>query len=180
MSESESDHTIELNYDNWYLWDHHIISTILRKNAYLAFDPQPVDPRAQQLVNPPSTTPSVTITPQPTSEELRTYCEELKEWKTANNIAAGIILGAISDGLQHVIDSKDPAKVMYDKLKAEVAEVVKQSSNRIANWIRIELINKQFKDKPTMDAFEKHVTFYRSKNATLNAVGAGIDDTLLA
>jgi len=31
-----------------------------------------------------------------------------------------------------------------------------------------------------MDAFEKHLTFYRSKNATLNAVGAGIDDSLLA
>ena len=180
MSESESDQTIELNYDNWYLWDHHIISIIRRKNAYLAFDPQPVDPRAQQLVNPPSTTPNVTITPQPTSEELTTYREELKEWKAANNIAAGIILGAISDGVRHVIDLKDPAKVVYDKLKAEVAEVVKQSSNRIANWIRIELINKQFKDKPTMDAFEKHLTIYHSKNATLNAVGAGIDDTLLA
>jgi len=102
------------------------MSTIRQKNAYLAFDPQPVDPRAQQLVNPPSTTPSVTITPQPTSEELTTYREELKEWKAANYIAAGIILGAISDGLQHVIDSKDPAKVMYDKLKAEVAEVVRQ------------------------------------------------------
>jgi len=100
--------------------------------------------------------------------------------RSQHNIAAGIILGATSDGLQHVIDPKDPAKVMYDKLKAEVAEVVKQSSNRIANWTRIELINKQFKDKPTMDAFEKHVTFYRSKNATLNAVGAGIDDSLLA
>jgi len=133
-----------------------------------------------QLVNPPSTTSSVTITPQPTSEELTTYREELKEWKAANNIAAGIILGAISDGLQHVIDLKDPAKVMYDKLKAEVAEVVKQSSNSIANWIRIELFNKQFKDKPTLDAFEKHLTFYCSKNATLNAVGAGIDDSLLA
>jgi len=181
MSESESDQTIELNYDNWYLWDLHIMSTILRKNAYLAFDPQPVDPRAQQLVNPPSTTSSVTITPQPTSEELTTYREELKEWKAANNIATGIILGAISDGVRHVIDLKDPAKVMYDELKAEVAEVVsKQSSNNIANWIRIELINKQFKDKPTMDAFEKHLTFYRSRNATLNAVGAGIDDSLLA
>ena len=182
MSESESDQTIELNYDNWYLWEHHIyiMSTILRKNAYLAFDPQPVDPRAQQLSNPPSTTPSVTITPQPTSEELTTYREELQEWKAANNIAAGIILGAISDGVRHVIDLKDPAKVMYDKLKAEVAEVVRQSSNSIANWIRIELINKKFKDKPTMDAFEKHLTFYRSKNATLNAVGAGIDDSLLA
>jgi len=61
---------------------------------------------------------------------------------------------------------------MYDKLKAEVAEVVKQSSNSLANWIRIELFNKQFKDKPTMDAFEKHLAFYRSKNGTLNAVGA--------
>ena len=35
---------------------------------------------------------------------------------------------------------KDPAKVMYDKLKAKVAEIVKQSSNSIANWIRIELV----------------------------------------
>jgi len=31
-----------------------------------------------------------------------------------------------------------------------------------------------------MDAFEKHLAFYRSKNATLNTVGAGIDDSLLA
>ena len=66
------------------------------------------------------------------------------------------------------------------KLKAEVAEIVKQSSNSIAYWIRIELFNKQFKDKRTMDAFEKHLTFHRLKNATLDDIGAGIDDSLLA
>jgi len=47
------------------------------------------------------------------------------------------MLGATSARVRHVIDPKDPAKVIYDKLKAEVAEIVKQSSNSIANWIPI-------------------------------------------
>jgi len=181
MSELKNDQTIKLGYDNWYLWDRHIISTIRRKSAYVAFDPEPVDPRTQQQVAPPATTtpastPSVTVTSQPTPEELRTYREELKEWRTANNVAAGVILGAISDEVQHVIDPKEPAKVMYDKLKAE-AEVISNSS---ANGIRIELRHKRFKDTPTIENFERHLTFYRSKNATLNAVGAEFDDSFLA
>ena len=181
MSESEDDQTIQLNYDNWYLWDRHIRSTIRRKNAYLAFNPKPVDPHAQQAVPPATTTPvptpSVTVTPRPTSEELKTYREALKEWRAADNIAAGVILGAVSDKLQYVISPSEPAKVMYDKLKAEV---VKQLSGSRAYWIRIELVDKQFKDTPTTENFERHVLFYRSQNAALNIVGAGLDDSHLA
>jgi hypothetical protein len=66
---------------------------------------------------------------------------------------------------------------MYDKLKREV---VKQSSGSSANGTRIELVYKQFKDEATIENFEKHLTFYRSKNAALNAVGAGFDDSFLA
>lgn len=66
---------------------------------------------------------------------------------------------------------------MYDKLKAEVVE---QLSNSIVHGIRIERVYKKFKDTPTMENFEKHLTFYRWKNTTLNAVGAGCDDSFLA
>src|SRR5258706_16338392 len=45
---------------------------------------------------------------------------------------------------------------------------------------RIDLICKKFKDTPMLDNFEKHLTFYRLKNATLLAVGAGFDDSFLA
>jgi hypothetical protein len=176
---SKSDQTVKLGYDNWYLWDRCIKSTIRRKNAYIAFDPEPVDPRTQQQIAPPTTgapttTPSISVMPQPTTEELKRYREELKEWRTANNVAAGVILGAISDEVQHVVNPGEPARDMYDKLEAEV---VKQCS---ANSTRIDLVDKQFKDAPTMENFEKHLTFYRSKNATLNAVGAGLDDSFLA
>jgi hypothetical protein len=151
MSESKNKQAVMLSYDNWYTWDHYIKSTTRRKNAYIAFDPAPADPRttaratlsatATSMSAPASTsasgatasstsTPSATVTSQPTSEELKTYHEELREWNTANNVAAGVILGALSDEVQHVIDPKDPAKVMYDKLKAEV---VRQSSGSSAN-----------------------------------------------
>ena len=162
MSESKSEQTITLKYDNWYVWDPYIMSAIRRENAYLAFDSEPVDPRTQQRVVPPATTlvptPSVTTTPQPTNEELKAYREELKEWKAADDIAAGVILSSISDELQHVVDPTEPAKLMYDKLKAEV---VKQPSNSVAHGLRIELVYKQFKDIPTMENFEKHLIFYR-------------------
>ena len=182
MSESEDDQTIELNYDNWCLWDRHIMATIRRKNAYLAFRPKPVDPHPQQqavspAITTPAPTPSVTVTPRPTSEELKTYREKLKGWRTADNIAAGVILGAISDELQYAVNPGEPAKVMYDKLKAEV---VKQLSGSRAYGIRIELVNKRFKDIPTMENFDRHLTFYRSQNAVLTLVGAELDDSLLA
>jgi hypothetical protein len=183
MSEQKNDSIIKLGYDNWYLWDRYIKSTIRRKNAYIAFDPEPTDPRAAQTqVVPAATagataTPRVTVTPVPSAEELKAYREELREWRTANNVAAGVILGALSDEVQYLIDPEEPAKSMYDKLQAEI---VKQSSGSSANGTRIELVYKQFKDTPTMEGFEKHLTFYRSKNASLNAVGAGFDDSFLA
>ena len=182
MSEPKHDSAIKLNYDNWYLWDRYIKSTIRRKNAYVAFDPEPIDPRTiQQVVlataTSAKTTPTVMVIPQASAGELKTYREEWKEWKTANNVAAGVILGAISDDVQHIIDPEEPAKDMYDKLKAEI---VKQSSGSSADGTRIELVYKQFKDTPTIDNFEKHLTFYRSRNANLIAVGAGFDDSFLA
>jgi hypothetical protein len=64
---------------------------------------------------------------------------------------------------------------MYDGLKAEV---VRQLSGSCANGTRIELIPKQFKDEQTMENSEKHLTFYRSKNATLNVVRAIKDEVL--
>jgi hypothetical protein len=182
MSELKSNQDIKLGYDNWHIWDRQIKSTIRRKNTYIAFDPEPTDPRNPKQVIPPTTStsssmPSMTVTSQPSKEELQTYREELKEWKTAINVAAGVILGTISDEVQHVIDPEDPVNVMYNKLKAEV---VKQSSGSSANGTRIELVYKQFKDELTMENFEKHLTFCRSKSATLNAVGAGFDDSFLA
>ena len=126
MSESKNEPAVKLGYDNWYLWDRYFTSTILRKNAEIALEPEPVNPSAQQQTTAPATTgtsgtPSVTVTTQPTAEELKTYRDELKEWKTVNNIARGIIIGTISDEIQHVIDRKEPAKVMYNKLEAAVA-----------------------------------------------------------
>jgi hypothetical protein len=83
----------------------------------------------------------------------------------------------ISDEVQYVIDPEDHAKVMYNKLRAKM---VKQSSGSSANSMQIKLVYKQFKDEPMMENFEKHLTFYHSKNATLNAVGAGFNDSFLA
>ena len=185
MSDSKNDQTVKLSYDNWYSWDHHINSTIRRKNASVALDPEPVDPHTAQqtttvvTAGAPSTsgTSQPSATSLPTAEALKAYRDELKEWKTANNIAAGVILGTLSEEIQHVIDPKESAKSMYDKLQAAV---IKQSSGSSAFGIRIALIDNQFNDAPTMDNFEKHLTFYRSKNATLNAVNAGFDDSFLA
>src|SRR5258706_1219905 len=185
MSNSKNDQTIKLSYDNWYLWDHHINSTIRQKNASVALDPEPVDPRTTQQTTTVATagTPSASgtsqpsTTPVPTADELKTYRDELKEWKTVNNIAAGVILGTLTEEIQHVIDLKESAKSMYDKLQAAV---IKQSSGSSTFGIRITLIDNQFNDAPTMDNFKKHLTFYCSKNTTLNAVNAGFDDSFLA
>ena len=48
-----------------------------------------------------------------------------------------------------------------------------------ANSTRIELVYKKFNDSPTMDNFERHLTFYHLKNANLIAVSAGFDDSFL-
>ena len=63
----------------------------------------------------------ITVTPQLLAEELKTYREELKEWRVANNAAAGVsvILGTISAEVKHLVDPDEPAKGMYDKLKIE-------------------------------------------------------------
>ena len=55
------------------------------------------------------------------AEELKTY-RELKERRVANNIAAGVILGTISDDVKHPVDPDEPAKDMYDKLKAAIID----------------------------------------------------------
>jgi hypothetical protein len=136
MSELKSSHDIKLSYNNWHIWDCYIKSTIRHKNAYLAFNPEPVDPHTSPQVISLTTSsaslliPGITVTCQPSAKELETYCSEPKEWKAANNIAAGIILSAISDEVQYVIDPEDHAKIMYNKLRAEV---VKQSSGSSAN-----------------------------------------------
>jgi len=116
MSEPKHDSAIKLNYRNWYLWDHYIKSAIHWKNAYIAFDPKPIDLRTvQQIVlvtaTSTTTTPTVMVVPQPSADELKMYCKELKEWKSANNIMAGVILGAISDDIQHIIDPEEPQKI---------------------------------------------------------------------
>jgi hypothetical protein len=66
---------------------------------------------------------------------------------------------------------------MYDKLQAEI---VKQLCSSSANGTRTKLIYKQFKDTPMMEGFEKHLTFYHSKNASLNAVSTGFNNSFLA
>ena len=182
MSESKTTMSAKLTCDNWYLWDHHVKSVIRRKNAYIAFKPEPTDPRTTHQVIPPTTgtssnVPGVTATSGPTSEELKTYRDDLEKWTTADNVAAGVILGSISAMVKYVIDPEDSARVMYDKFKAEVT---KHSSGSSANGMRAEIVEKRFTDEPTMDNFEDHLTFYRTKNAALDAVGAGIDDAWLA
>jgi len=179
MNNQKSNSTVRLTYGNWHPWDRYVKSTIRWKNAYITFDPKPINPCTQQQIVPAATTatPSVTVIPLPTPEEMKVYREELKEWKTANNVAAGVILGAIPDEVQHVINPEDSVKDMYDKLKTEI---LKQSSGSSANGTQIELVYKQFKDTPTMDNFKKHITFYHSKNADLIAFGAGFNDSFLA
>ena len=66
---------------------------------------------------------------------------------------------------------------MYNKLKAKI---IKQSSSSSANGTCIKLVYKQFKDTLTIDNFEKHLTFYCSKNVSLIAISAGFDDLFLA
>ena len=61
----------------------------------------------------------ITVTPRPMAEERKTYCKELKEWRVANNVAAGVILGTISVEVKHLVNPDEPAKDMYDKLKIE-------------------------------------------------------------
>ena len=179
MSESKNDQSIKLTYNNWHQWDRHITSTIRRKNAYIAFQPEPVDPRTQQqnIQTASTTTPNITITSQPTTEELKVYYDRLEKWSTANEVAAGVILGSISDEVEHIVDPKEHAKAMYDKLQAEI---IKQSSGSNANNIRYEVVHKLFEDTPTIENFEKHLTYYRTKNAVLHAAGAGMDDAWLA
>jgi hypothetical protein len=92
MSEQKTEPTVKLGYENWHIWDHYVQSAIRRKNASIAFDPEPTNPRTQQQVVPAmatgaTTTPSITVSPQPTAEVLKTDRDELKEWNAANNIA---------------------------------------------------------------------------------------------
>ena len=143
MSESKTK-TIKLSFDNWYLWDHHIKSIIHQKNAYIAFKPKPTDLHTTQQVIPPtsgtsSNIPGITVTSRPTMEELKTYWDDLEKWMAADNVAAGVILSSISTTVKYVVDPEDSARVMYDKLKAEVA---RHSSGSSANLLRAKIIEK--------------------------------------
>jgi len=150
MGDHKTNLSVKLTYTNWNLWDCYVKSTIRRKNAYVAFNPEPITLSAPQQVvqvvtGSATATPSITVIPKPSAEEMKAYCEELKEWKTANN----------------------------------VTEILKQSSGSSAYSTWIELIYKKFKETLTFDNFKKHLTFYHLKNTSLIAINAGFDDSFL-
>src|SRR5258706_942420 len=181
MGDHKTNLSVKLTYTNWNLWDCYVKSTIRRKNAYVAFNPEPITLSAPQQVVQVVTgsapaTPSITVIPKPSAEEMKAYCEELKEWKTANNVTAGVILGSISEEVDHIVNPEESAKDVYDKLKAEI---LKQSSGSSAYSTWIELIYKKFKETLTFDNFKKHLTFYHLKNTSLIAINAGFDDSFL-
>ena len=66
---------------------------------------------------------------------------------------------------------------MYNKLKAHA---LKQSSGTSALATRAELVEKKFDVDATVESFEEHIHFFRTKNANLSAVSAAFDDHLLA
>jgi len=183
MSEYKLDSYVRLGYENWQCWELYVQSAVLRKNAIIMFDPMPVDPQTQQQVIIPATvagtttTPSVMVNTQPTAEELKTYRDGLEKWRSANNIAKGVILGSVSNEVRHVVTLGDSAKEMYNKLRAEV---IKQSSGSSAFGTQVELIRKVFKDVLTLENFEQHLSFYCTKNATLIAAGSGLTNSFLA
>ena len=74
-------------------------------------------------------TPAVTVTPTPSSDELKAFCIELKEWKTMNNVAVGVILSSISNEVEHIIDPEESAKDMYNKLKAKILKQYKNQTH---------------------------------------------------
>lgn len=164
MSESKHDHLVlvMLGYDNWHLWDRHIKSTIRRKSAYIAFSPKPVDPSqlpatATPIAAPSTSTAATTSTtatatataPKSTAEEMKKFETALEKWTDANEVAAGVILGAISDEVQHIIDSEDSAKDMYDTLKAEV---VKQSREVFVSASLDEKTRSAYRDHAYVDS----------------------------
>ena len=157
MSNHKSNPPTRLTYTNWNLWERYVKSIIHCKNAYIVFDPMPIDPSAQQQVVQAATTPSsaapgaaatiptVTVAPAAMAEEMKVFCEEMKEWRVANNIMAGVILGSISEEVEYIINPEELAKDMYDKLRVEI---LKQSSGSSAYSMQIKLIYKKFKDPP--------------------------------
>jgi len=183
MSKYKLDPYVRLGYENWQCWELYIQSAVLWKNAIIMFDPMPVNPQMQQqviilaTVAGTTTTPSITVNTQLTAEELKMYCDGLEKWRSANNIVKGVILGSVSNEVHHIVTLGDLAKEMYDKLRAEV---IKQSSGSSAFGTQVELIRKVFKDVPTLENFEQHLSFYRTKNATLIATGSGLTDSFLA
>ncbi len=129
MGDQKTDLSIKLTHDNWNLWDHYVKSTIRCKNTYVAFRPMPVNPCAlQQAAANATATPTLTVTPQPSPEELKAYCGELKDWEAVNNVVAGVILGLISEEVEHIINLEESAKDMYDKLKAKILKQLSRSS----------------------------------------------------
>ena len=90
---------------------------------------------------------------------------------------AGVILGLLSAEVKLLIDPDEPAKDMYDRLRTMI---VQHTSGSSVYGTPIELVQKQFTDAPTLENFEKHLTFYHSKNAELITASSGLDDSYLA
>ena len=164
-----------LNYSNWLLWEHYIKSSTHCKNAKFTLNhPEPIDPCMLQVIPATTTMPAITVT-QPTAEELKVYHEELEKWEVVNNIVAVVILGSLSAEVKHLVNPDKPAKAMYDCLKATIMQHTSRSS---AYRTQIELVQKQFTDAPTLENFEKHITFCL-KNAKLITTGSGLNDSFL-
>ena len=178
MSEQRKDQLVVLNYSNWLLWEHYIKSSTCRKNTKFALNHlEPIDPCMLQIIPATATTPAITVTPQPSAKELKAYREELEKWEVMNNIVAGVILGLLSAEVKHLVNPDKPAKAMYDCLKAMIVQHMSGSS---VYRTQIELVQKQFMDAPTLENFEKHITFFHSKNAKLITAGSGLNDSFLA
>ena len=107
---------------------------------------------------------------------MKVYHEGLEKWEVANNITAGVILGSLSAEVMHLVNPDEPAKDMYNRLKATI---IQHTSGSSVYGTQIELVQKQFMDTPTLDNFEKHLTFFRLKNADLIATSSGLDDSFL-
>ena len=167
-----------LNYSNWLLWEHYMKSSMRHKNAKVTLDHlEPINPHTPQVIPATATTPAITVTPQPTAEELKAYHEELEKWEVVNNIMAGVILGSLLAEVKHLVNPDEPANAMYDHLKATIMQHTSGSS---AYRTQIELVQKQFTDAPMLENFEKHITFFCLKNAKLITAGSGLNDSFLA
>ena len=103
MNELRKERVVILSRNNWYSWDRYIKGAIRRKNAYDALSPPPVDPRVTTATPAGATaaagTSQGTTPATPTDDEIKIYRAALEKWSSANNVAAGVILGSLSERL---------------------------------------------------------------------------------